>query len=67
MRIKHKCNNEIVFSSAEKRIVERKCYDEHADMHYDGGGWSTWNETIYDVNKCGGCGKYHSFRKDELC
>ena len=43
-------------------MVERKSYDEHAAMHYDCDGWSSWTEIYYDVKKCKACGGYHNLK-----
>lgn len=41
-------------------------YDEHADMHYDGGGWSKIEKKVYVVKDCSGCGETHFLHDWEI-
>jgi len=65
--IKHKCEKtgEVVYSKSEQQLVKQENYNEHAAMHYDCSGWSTWYETYYEVEKCKSCGEFHSWKKEK--
>lgn len=69
MTIKHKCTRDrnIVYSeNVTTEIVQHKHYDGHAAMNYDCDGWNIWNETIYHVKKCNGCGKEHTLNQKDI-
>lgn len=66
MTIKHKCGDKTVFNEATRKTEQRTGYDGHADMHYDGGGWYTYDVTTYTVDKCSECGRLHYLKEKEL-
>jgi hypothetical protein len=66
MTIKHKCGDEIVSNSTTRKTENRSSYSEHAEMHYEGGGWFHWTEITYTVSKSIKCGKSHFLKESEL-
>jgi hypothetical protein len=66
MTIKHKCGDKTVSNKATRKTEKHSLYNEHADMHYEGGGWFHWFETTYTVDKCKNCGKTHLIKEDDL-
>ena len=61
--IKHKCQGKVVWQRAKKKKYIREIYNEHADMHYDGGGWFKFEEIFYEIDNCKVCGGYHNIKK----
>ena len=66
MTVKFKCGKKTVSAKAEEKITKGSHYDEHAAMHYEGGGWYHWTEVSYIIEKCPVCGKRHEIKKDDL-
>ncbi len=66
MTIKHKCGDKVVTNKATSETTEHKSYNEHAAMHYEGGGWHKWFETEYTVKKCVKCGGEHILNENQL-
>jgi ribosomal protein L32 len=64
MTIKHKCGKKIVSNKATFETVTHKSY--HENFHYDGDGWSHWDELYFVIQKCRVCGEYHRFKENDL-
>jgi hypothetical protein len=61
--LKHKCQGKVVSQRAKRKTHKCFSYNEHADMHYDSGGWNEWEEVYYEINECKVCGQYHEIKK----
>lgn len=66
MTIKHKCGENVVENQATTKTDTRKKYNERAAMHYEGGGWSSWTDLYYIVDKCIICGNSHKLKESEV-
>jgi hypothetical protein len=64
MTIKHKCGKKIVSNKATFETVTHKSY--HENFHYDGDGWSYWDETTFYVKNCNNCGESHTIKEEDL-
>lgn len=54
MKVEYLCNNAHASSVATVETYTKKHYNAHAAMHYDGGGWSSYQIINYVIDKCGG-------------